>query len=151
MLIFFFLFFSWCEYFPRIVLVALMKSIPESVLQQQPTNYSPRAKWGPPSISMYLALKQRIVFRFLKVGEKRMWTETVCGQQSLKYLLLTLYRKSLLIPDVQNECLSMCACVTEEQKEEIEKGETLLYWNKGAHHSWPPGQQTLWILWTRCS
>lgn len=48
-----------------------MKSIPESVLQQQPTNYSPRAKWGPPSISMYLALKQRIVFRFLKVGGKK--------------------------------------------------------------------------------
>lgn len=129
---FFFLFFSWCEYFPRIVLVALMKSIPESVLQQQPTNYSPRAKWGPPSISMYLALKQRIVFRFLKVGEKKNVNRDSLWPAKPKIFTLDPLQKKFADPWC-TEWMSVNVCVLEKSKRKKKRKERPCYTGTKEH------------------
>lgn len=78
-----------------------------------------------PNAQICLALKWSMIFTFLKgwgVGREEYVTETACGQQSLKYLLLALSRKSLQIPAWVNECLWMYVHVREEQKTERKEG-----------------------------
>lgn len=75
-----------------------------------------------PNAQICLALKWRMIFTFLKgwgVGREEYVTETACGQQSLKYLLLALSRKSLQIPAWVNVC--ECMYMFEKSKRQRER------------------------------